>query len=413
MIARSVGAVVRTLGETVIAALPRARIGDGVRIHTTHGSIAGSVASVEETRVAIAAFGSLTGIRVGDRVETSDDAQSCLLGFGALGRALDASGAPIDGRGPVQARRTSVLAKSTPPIERLPVERPFWTGLRAVDGLLTIGAGARIGVFGAPGTGKSTLLETIVAGARADAIVLALVGERGREAATWLQRIDPRTTIVCATSDRSAAERSRAAEVAMAQAVSLRDRGLTVLLVIDSLARYCAALREQRLALGESVGRGGYPPSVFADLARLLERAGNGTRGSMTLIASVLSDGADEREPLSDAARSLLDGHLALSVPLARAGHYPAIDLLASTSRTMNAVIDSDHRQDAAIVRSAVALLSETADARRLGLVNHADPVLARAIAAADAIETFTAQVGTCAPLVTRARLATLAQSLR
>jgi FliI/YscN family ATPase len=413
VIVRSIGSVVRTLGETVIASLPRARIGDGVFIHGSAGRVAGSVASVERSRVAIAAFGSLTGIRVGDRVETSDEAQTCLLGFGALGRALDATGAAIDTRGPVDALPTPVRSAPAAAIERPPVEHPFWTGVRAIDGLLTIGCGARIGIFGAPGAGKTTLLETIVAGARADAVVLGLVGERGREAAAWLARVNARTTIVCATSDRSAAERSRAAEVAIAQAVALRDRGLHVLLVIDSLARYCSALREQRVALGEPVGRGGYPPSVFADLARLLERAGNASRGSMTLVASVLSDGADEREPLSDAARSFLDGHVLLSADLARAGHYPAIDLLASTSRTMQAVVSAQHKQDAAVVRSALALLVQTKEARRFGLVNQIDPALAKAVAFEDEIDRFTAQTGASTPAQTLAELATLAEHLR
>ncbi|HTV72169.1 MAG TPA: hypothetical protein VME66_00495 [Candidatus Acidoferrales bacterium] len=413
MIARSIGAVVRTLGETVFASLPCARIGDGVVIHGARGPIAGSVASVERTRVAIAAFGSLTGVRAGDRVETSDEAQSCLLGFGALGRALDATGAPIDARGPLNALHVPVRSQPAAARERRPVEAPFWTGIRAIDGLLTIGRGARIGIFGAPGTGKSTLLETIVAGARADAVVLALVGERGREAAAWLTRVDARTTLVCATSDRSAAERSRAAEVAMEQAVTLRDRGLHVLIMVDSLARYCGALREQRVALGEAVGRGGYPPGVFADLARLLERAGNGACGSMTMIASVLSDGADEREPLSDAARSLLDGHLALSGELACAGHYPAIDLLASTSRTMNDVVGTQHRQDAATVRSALARLSQTKEARRLGLIGEPEPALAKAVAYAGEIDRFTAQTGSSSPAATLAELHILAELLR
>lgn len=413
MIVRSIGTVVRTLGETVLASLPRARIGDGVFIHGSAGRVAGSVASVERTRVAIAAFGSLEGIRVGDRVETSDAAQSCSLGFGALGRALDATGAPIDARGPLDALRTPVRIAPAAAIERRPVEVPFWTGVRAIDGLLTIGCGARIGIFGAPGAGKTTLLETIVSGARADAVVLALVGERGREAATWLARANARTTIVCATSDRSAAERSRVADVAMAQAVTLRDRGLQVLVIVDSLARYCGALREQRVALGEPVGRGGYPPSVFADLARLLERAGNGSRGSMTLIASVLSDGADEREPLSDAARSFLDGHVLLSTDLARAGHFPAIDILASTSRTMHAVVRAQHKEDAAVVRASLALLEQTKDARRLGFVNQADPALARAIAFSGDIDCFTAQTASSTPTQTLAELATLAEHLR
>jgi type III secretion protein N (ATPase) len=257
---------------------------------------------------------------------------------------------------------------------------------------VTIGRGARIGFFGAPGAGKTTLLETIAAGARGDAVVVALVGERGREAQAWCERIDRRTTIVCATSDRSAAERVRAADVAMTQAQRLRDGGLHVVLIVDSLARYAGALREQRSGLGEPVGRGGYPASVWAELARYLERAGNGLRGSITLLATVLSDGPDEREPLSEAARSLLDGHVALSSALAQAGHFPAIDIVHSASRTMAAVVSSAHGADARTVRAALALLAQTQDARALGLAADGDPALRSAVRAEAAIGAFLRQ---------------------
>ncbi|MGP6157985.1 MAG: ATP-binding cassette domain-containing protein [Vulcanimicrobiaceae bacterium] len=393
MIARGVGCVVRTLGDTVLAALPRARIGDGVYVRAASGAcVAGRVAAVERARVAIAPFGSLLGIAVGDRVEIADDALSCVLGYGALGRALDAAGEALDERGPVRGTRLRVAGSAAPaPCERRAIDAPFWTGVRAVDGLLTLGRGARIGIFGAPGAGKTTLLETIAANASGDAVVLGLIGERGREAQAWLERVDRRTTVVCATSDRSAAERVRAAEVALAQAVALRARGLHVVLVLDSLARYAAALREERVALNEPVGRGGYPPGVWAALARYLEGAGNAARGSITLLATVLSDGPDEREPLSDAARSLLDGHIALTSELARAGHHPAIDVLGSSSRTMNAVTEPAHRRDAERVRAALALLHATRDLRALGMAADA-PELGRAVAAEPAVLAFLRQ---------------------
>jgi ATP synthase in type III secretion protein N len=411
---QSIGSVVRTIGDMVFVKLPRARVGEGVVIHSSSGErIAGSVTAVERKRVAVAAFGSLSGIAVGDRVETSGDAQTALLGIGALGRALDAAGVPMDTRGPLIAERVPVTGVAIAPVRRRPIEVPLWTGIRAIDGLLTVGRGARIGIFGAPGAGKTTLLESIARGVRGDAVVLALIGERGREAAAWLRRVDARTTIVCATSDRNAAERSRAAEVAMAQAVTLRERGLHVVVIVDSLARYCAALREQRSALGEPVGRGGYPPSVFADLARLLERAGNGTRGSITLLASVLSDGGDEREPLSDAARSLLDGHIVLSAELARGGHYPAIDVLSSASRTMDAVIDARHAGDARVVRAALALLERTKEARALGLTGDGDPRLLQAVAGAESIERFLVQNEACMPSDTLMLLHELGEFLR
>ena len=384
MIARGIGCVTRTLGDTVLAALPGACVGDGVAIAGGRGfALSGEVVAVERSRVTIVAFGSLAGIGVGDRVTIAADARQASVGFRVLGRALDASGRALDGRDDPAAVARRVDPKSAPPpASRHAIDTPFATGIRVIDALLSIGRGARVGIFGAPGAGKSTLLETIAGAARADACVLALIGERGREAQAWLERIDRRTTIVCATSDRSAPERIRAADIAMMQAETLRSRGMHVLLIVDSLARYAAALRERRVALGESVGRGGYPPAVWAELARYLERAGNVSHGSVTLLATVLSDGGDDREPLSDAARSLLDGHLVLSSALARAGRYPAIDVLASASRTMARVISDEHARDARTVREALARLAASEDARSVGLGPSDDLDLVRALAA-------------------------------
>ena len=381
MIARGTGWVKRTAGETLIAVLPGARIGDGVSIDTKGGPLCGEVAGVERARVSIVPFGPVRGIAVGDRIRTDDDALRFPVGFAMLGRMVDASGAPLDGRSPPDGVRGRV-AGAPAPVERQAVCAPLWTSVRTIDGLLTVGRGARIGFFGAPGAGKTTLLEKIAAHVRADTVVIALIGERGREAQQWGAKIDRRTTIVCATSDCSAAERVRSAAAAMAQAERLRAAGLHVVLVVDSLARYAVALREQRVALGEPVGRGGYPPSVWSALARYLERAGNAERGSITLFATVLCDGADEREPVSDAARSLLDGHIELSSALAAGGRFPAIDVAKSTSRTMNAVVSGEHARDARTVRAAIALLAETRDARALGF--EADGADLRAALAAE-----------------------------
>jgi FliI/YscN family ATPase len=411
VIARGIGCVKRTLGETILAALPGARVGDGVTIRCASGaSLRGEVASVERSRVAIAPFGPVAGVAVGDAIAIDPAARCCPAGFAALGRAFDAAGVPLD-KTPSYVGAVSPVNKcgAPAPAERAAVTSPFWTGIRAIDGLLTIGRGARLGFFGAPGAGKTTLLETIAAGARGDAIVIALVGERGREAQRWCERVDRRTTLICATSDRCASERVRAADIAMTQAQRLRDRGLHVVLVLDSLARYAAALREQRVGLGEPVGRGGYPPSVWGELARYLECAGNGPRGSITLLATVLSDGADEREPLSDAARSLLDGHIVLSSALARAGHFPAIDVLESTSRTCDDVIAREHAGDAHSVRRTLALLARTMDARSVGLGGDEDPALRAAVAAEPAINAFLQQSDSVAPAATRRSLRSLA----
>jgi ATP synthase in type III secretion protein N len=308
-----------------------------------------------------------------------------MMGTAAIGRAVDALGRPMDGGPPIDGVRIRSDCAALSPAQRCAIDVPLWTGVRCIDALLTVGRGARVGVFGAPGAGKTTLLESIVNGARADAVTIALVGERGREAQRWIERCDERTTVICATSDRPACERIGAAELAMAQACALASRGLHVLLLLDSLARYAAALREIASARGESVGRGGYPASVFAKMAVLVERAGAFRRGSVTLLASVLNDG-DDRDPVSECSRSLLDGHIQLSPQLARAGRFPAIDVPASASRTMDGVVAGDHLRRARLVRAAIAALERFEDARVLGL-EPADAGTAAALSAESGIE--------------------------
>lgn len=320
--------------------------------------------------------------------------QRLALGACALGRAIDAHGSPLD-RGPeLRGRRVKIEPHTPRPNDRVPIATPLWTGVRVIDGLLTIGRGARVGIFGAPGAGKTALIESIVEGCAADAVVVALIGERGREAHQWIERRDARTTIVCATSDRPSAERFRAATIAVAHAGALRERGLHVLLVLDSLARVAAALRELALGAGESAGRGGYPPSVFSEMARLVEVAGALERGSITLIATVLHDG-DERDPVSEASRALLDGHVALSMRLAQRGRFPAVDVLASASRTMDAVVAPSQLKAALAVRRALATLDRIEDARALG-IDPGGSESAAAIAAEARLESFLRQDRCC-----------------
>lgn len=328
------------------------------------------------------------------------------LGTCAFGRAIDAHGLPLDCGPLLRGRRVAPELRSPRPHEREPIVAPLWTGIRVIDGLLTIGRGARVGIFGTPGSGKTTLIESIVGGSSADAIVIALVGERGREAQRWIERRNDRTTIVCATSDRPAHERVAAARVAVAHADSLRERRLQVLLVLDSLARFAAALREIGIALGDGAGRGGYPPSVFAEMARLVEVAGALAHGSITLIATVINDG-DDRDPVSEAARSLLDGHIALSGRSAESGRFPAIHVPASASRTMEAVADEPHLRDARRVRKAIALLDRLEDARALGIDPGGRSARA-AIAAESRLESFLRQGR--APAHCRETLAELAE---
>ncbi len=316
--------------------------------------------------------------------------ERAMLGTAALGRALDADANPLDGQARVDGFRVRLGAPAVPPAQRCPIVEPLWTGVRCIDALLTIGRGARIGLFGAPGAGKSTLLEAIVRGTCADAVVVGLIGERGREAQRWIGACDERTTVICATGDRPASERIRAAEVFIAQAQALASRGLHVLAVLDSFARYANALREVGVACGESVGRGGYPPSIFTANAQLVERAGAFACGSITMIATVLNDG-DDHDPVSENARSLLDGHVQLSLRLAHAGRFPAIDVLASTSRTMDSVVTPEHRRWAARVRAALDLLARCEEGRALG-IEPVDPATVAAITAEPALEALLRQ---------------------
>lgn len=413
MIGRPCGAIVATRGHLVEAALPFARVGDGVRVCARDVAVHARVAALHGARTLLSPFGAADGVALGDRVECDPAVLRLPLGTPLLGRAIDACGAPLDGRPRVRGRHVAVDAPPHLIGKRRPCGAVCWTGVRAIDGPLAFARGARMGVFGGPGAGKSTLLDAIVRGADADAVVVALVGERGREAERRVARIGPRTTIVCATSDRAPAERVRAAEVAFAQADALRARGLDVLLVVDSLARICSAARELLLGLGEPAGRGGYPPGVFALLARLLERAGVIGDGSVTLVATVLSDGPDEHDPVSEAARAALDGHLVLSERLARAGHFPAVDVARSASRTLAEAAAPDHLAAAGVLRAAVAALDESRDARSLGLRSD-DPFLARCVAQESAVERFLRQgPAPCPPHQTLTELLRLADTLQ
>ena len=410
MIAR--GTIHAARGGLLEASLPGADVGLGVRIQTRRGVVSGVVTALAESRALIAPHDAIDGVACGDSVCVDPAVLTLPLGTVLLGRTVDARGIPIDD-GPAPRGRLQRIAMNAPsPRQRTAVTTPFWTGVRTIDGLLTIGRGARIGIFGPPGAGKSTLLHLLMRGSHADAVVVGLVGERGREAEEWMRIAPSYASIICATSDRSAAERVRAAHVSIAQASALRSRGLHVLLILDSFARFGAALRELAVANGESVGRGGYPPSVFALLACFAESAGTADRGSITLVATVLSDG-DERDPISESARSLLDGHIQLSPSLANAGRFPAIDVLSSASRTMSQVVEPRHLNDARAVRIAISALSATEDARSLGL-QPAQPSALRALAAEDAIERFLRQGERPEPSrVTLSALSALADTLR
>jgi FliI/YscN family ATPase len=357
-----------------------AHLGDRVIIHAHGGDVTATIIAIEGAHSILVPLDDSKRVTHGDVVECLEFGDRTVLGTALCGRAVDGLGRPLDGDGAPDGVRLSVTRYLTapPPSTRRALARPMWTGVRSIDALLTLAAGMRVGIFGPPGAGKSSLLHAISRGVRADAVVVALIGERGAEAERHVALLDARTTVVCAAADRSAGERIAAGELAMAQAARLRECGLDVVLIFDSLARYAHAVREIALAAGEAPGRGGYPASVFARLAQLCECAGATADGSATLIATVLSDAVESGDPLAEAARSHIDGHLVLSRRRAERGAFPAIEVPASLSRPMPQVVDPAHLRAAQTVRAALARLEESREARELGVVpaEPAEPAL-------------------------------------
>jgi ATP synthase in type III secretion protein N len=310
-------------------------------------------------------FGSLTGVGAETRVWGTGNALSIKVGPALLGRVINGLGDPIDGKGPiVSTEERSVMAEPPDPMTRAMVERPLPTGVKVIDGLMTLGEGQRMGIFAAAGVGKSTLMGMLARGAQCDVSVIALIGERGREVREFIEQIlgpegMARSVVVCATSDRSSIERAKAAHTATAVAEYFRDRGSRVLLMMDSLTRFARALREIGLAAGEPPARRGFPPSVFAELPRLLERSGMGATGSITALYTVLAEDETGSDPIAEEVRSILDGHMVLSRRIAARNQYPAIDVLASLSRVMTQVVPGGHTQAAGSVRDMMAKYDE------------------------------------------------------
>ncbi len=335
-----------------VADLP-APIGAMVSIcekNSNHRKLEGEVVGFDCEQAIIMPLGPTTGVRRGDRVIADHFSPVVRVGESLLGRILDGMGRPIDGRGPLTDSVVRPLsAQPVDPLDRPLINEPLATGVRAIDSMISVGRGQRIGVFAAPGVGKSTLLGMIARHTAADVSVIALVGERGREVRDFIDStLGPeglaRSVVVCATSDQPALLRIRAAVVAATIAEYFRDRGLDAMLIMDSVTRFCQAQRQVGLAAGEPPATKGYPPSVFAMLPTLLERSGRTSKGSITGIYSVLVEGDDINEPISDACRGILDGHVQLSRDLAQKGHYPAIDVLNSVSRVVDDVTGPDQQ---------------------------------------------------------------------
>jgi flagellum-specific ATP synthase len=394
------GQVSRVTGLLIESAGPRARLGEVCEILSADGqTLPVQVVGFRDRTLLMVPLGEPSGIRPGDRVVARHGAISVGVGPELLGRVVDALGRPLDDL-PLRTReRAPIFPPPLNPMQRDSVSSPLPTGVRAIDALLTCGRGQRLGLFGGSGVGKSTLLGMMTRGTAADVIVLALVGERGREVRSFLDHdLGPagreRSVVVVSTSDNPPLLRMRAAYTATSIAEYFRDQGKQVLLLMDSVTRFAMAQREVGLAAGEPPTTKGYPPSVFAALPALLERAGGvQSGGSITAIYSVLVDGDDHNEPIADAVRSILDGHIVLSRDLASRHHYPPIDILQSVSRTMPDVIDVTHRRHAAQVREWLAAIRDSEDLVNVGAyVEGSNPRIDQARARREAIDRFLCQ---------------------
>lgn len=363
------GRVVQVVGTIIKASVPGVKIGEVciLRNPWEGTEIQAEVVGFTKETVLLTALGAMSGISAQTEVIPTRRVHMVPVGDSLLGRVLDGLGRPIDAeeKGPLcPDGYYPVYADPPNPLERTVISRPISLGVKALDAMLTCGEGQRMGIFAAAGGGKSTLLAQIVRNTEADVTVLALIGERGREVREFIERdLGPeglsKSVVVCSTSDRSAMERLKAAYVATSIAESFRDKGRKVLLLMDSVTRFGRAQREIGLAAGEPPTRRGFPPSVFSELPRLMERAGNSSKGSITALYTVLVEGDDMTEPIADETRSILDGHIILSRRLAQMNHYPAIDVLKSVSRCQNAIIDDSHRRDASKLRELLAKYDE------------------------------------------------------
>ncbi|MFT8211851.1 MAG: EscN/YscN/HrcN family type III secretion system ATPase [Symbiopectobacterium sp.] len=376
--------------------LPGVFMGELCRILPS-GSLA-EVVGLDGEDALLSPFASTVGLFCGQKVQPLRRRQQVPVGEALLGRVVDGLGQMLDGNETWQGPWRDFDAPPPEALVRGIIDRPVLTGVRAIDSLLTCGEGQRIGIFAAAGVGKSTLLSMLCHGADCDVIVLALIGERGREVREFLEHslneeIRRRCVVVVATSDRPPLERMRALFVATTIAESFRDRGKRVLLLADSLTRYARAAREIAVEAGERVAAGSYPPGVFAALPRLLERTGKGRCGSITAFYTVLVEGDDMNEPLADEVRSLLDGHIVLSRQLAEAAHFPAIDVLASVSRTMPSVTSQKHLALANDVRRLLSVYREVELLVRVGEYQQGeDPLADLAVKKHAAINAFLQQ---------------------
>ncbi|MCR5720260.1 MAG: flagellar protein export ATPase FliI [Lachnospiraceae bacterium] len=368
------GKILNAVGLTLESAGPEARLGDVCRILTGDGDdkpIIAEVVGFKDKKTLIMPFGNVDGIKLGCIVENTGHPLYVRVGDNLLGKIVDGLGRQMDGSR-LEGINRLVENTAPAPMTRQIIDEVLPLGVKAVDGLITIGKGQRIGIFAGSGVGKSTLMGMFARNTKADINVIALIGERGREVREFVERDlgeegMKRSVVVVATSDKPALERNRAAKTATAIAEYFRDQGKDVLLMMDSLTRFSMAQREIGLASGEPPVTRGYPPSVYSEMPKLLERAGRSDKGSITGLYTVLVDGDDFNEPITDTARSILDGHIMLDRRLAHKNHYPAIDVLQSISRCMSMIADKEHKDYANRLKSVLATYNEAEDLINIG----------------------------------------------
>ena len=366
------GKVVKIVGLTIESVGPDAKLNDLCRIvidREKDHAVMAEVVGFRDKRLLLMPFENVEGIGVGCIVENTGHPLGVLVGDGVLGHTLDGIGRPTDG-GVIEGGCEYPVEAD--PMSRKIISEVLPLGVKAVDGLITVGKGQRIGIFAGSGVGKSTLLGMFARNTKADINVIALIGERGREVREFIERDlgeegMKRSVVVVATSDKPALIRNKAAKTATAIAEYFRDQGKDVLLMMDSLTRFSMAQREIGLASGEPPVTRGYPPSVYSEMPKLLERAGTSDKGSITGLYTVLVDGDDFNEPITDTARSILDGHIVLSRKLGHKNHYPAIDILQSISRVMSAIATSEHKELAGRLKNVLATYNEAEDLINIG----------------------------------------------
>lgn len=393
---RRSGKIVKLVGTVMEADLPGTRIGEVCRVEG--GPLAEAI-GFRENRAILMPFGSLEGIRFGSMVETTGELASVRIGEALRGRVIDGFGEPLDGKGPILTQGNWPLHLPPPdPMSRAPIRSPFVTGVRLLDGLLTFGKGQRVGLMAGSGVGKSTLMGMIARNSQADINVIALIGERGREVREFIEDVlgpegMARSVVVVVTSDKPPVLQVRGAFVAATIADWFREQGQDVLFFMDSVTRLAMAQRQIGLAAGEPPTTKGYTPSVFSLLPRLLERAGASESGTITGIYTVLIDGDDIQDPIGDAVRSIVDGHIVLTRKLAVHGQYPSVDVLQSISRVARAVTNQAHRDLAQRFRGLLAVWSENEELIRLGAYKAgSSPQVDAAVARIEAIRAFLMQ---------------------